>query len=326
MNPEEEGGAVVEAEVADTAPEELDEEAFLEAARAEEPGEAEAAVTEEETTAEADAAPAADPESDTGEDAEVDAAAVLRGKLEAILFSSEFPLAAKRLGQITRTDKRKVLEAIDQLNVFYGETERAFRIVDVAGGFQLVTTPDHADLLVKLHKERVPTRLSRAALETLSIISFKQPVTRAEIDSIRGVSASDRVLRHLIERKLVKIAGRAEAPGRPLLYGTTREFLAYFGLASVRDLPRTDELASLLAGETPNPASLDEEIQVALVEELGPEPPAEPGEDGIEGEQASPERPGEGMMEADGSASPPAELQSHSGEESDEGGGDPATQ
>jgi segregation and condensation protein B len=326
--PEDEGGAVVGAEVAGPAPVETDEEAFLDAARDDEDPEA---AGEEPAVPEGDAASdleeggeESSAEAMTSADTAADEqdAVVLAGKVEAILFSTEFPLSAKRLAQITRSDKRSILEAIDGLNVFYGETGRAFRIVDLAGGFQLVTTADHADLLVKLHKEKVPTRLSRAALETLSIIAFKQPATRAEIDTIRGVSASDRVLRHLIERKLVKIAGRAEAPGRPLLYGTTREFLAYFGLSSVRDLPRTDELASLLAGETPSPASLDEEIQEALVEELGPEALEELPADG----EASRDRPGEGMMEDDGSAPPPAELQSHSGEESDEDEGDPASQ
>ncbi|MBZ0270167.1 SMC-Scp complex subunit ScpB [bacterium] len=189
-----------------------------------------------------------------GESAEEEAAPDYGAPLEAILFSSELPLSAKRLAAWLKIAPREVLATIDQLNMFYGETGRAFRISPLAGGFQLVTTPEHSALLGKLNKERVPTRLSRAALETLSIIAFKQPVTRGEVDAIRGVSASDRVLRHLIERKLVRISGRAEAPGRPLLYGTTREFLGYFGLSAVSDLPRTDELEALLAGDLPQDA------------------------------------------------------------------------
>jgi segregation and condensation protein B len=203
-------------------------------------------------------------------------------KVEALLFSCEVPLTTRRLLALTGSGKAEILAAIDRLNVFYGETGRAFRISPLGGGFQVVTLPEHACLLTKLHKERIPTRLSRAALETLSIIAFKQPVTRAEIDAIRGVSASDGVLRHLIERKLARIAGRAEAPGRPLLYGTTREFLAYFGLSNVTDLPRTDELDALLAGEVPASPEPDE---------VGP------GEDGE-------------LF--------PAEHRSHSGEESDD--------
>ncbi len=185
----------------------------------------------------------------------------LDAAIEALLFASEGPLNVARLAELTGGAKASALAAIDRLNVHYGETGRAFRIVPLAGGFQLVTTPEHATLVAALHKERAATRLSRAALETLAIIAFKQPVTRAEIDVIRGVSASDGVLRHLIERSLVRIAGRAEAPGRPLLYGTTREFLAHFGLHAIADLPRTEELAALLAGDRGAVPETEEEPQ-----------------------------------------------------------------
>jgi segregation and condensation protein B len=203
-------------------------------------------------------------------------------KVEALLFSSEVPLPARRLADLTGEAKGQVLEAVDRLNVLYGETRRSFRIVEIAGGYQMVTMPEFADVLSELHRESIPTRLSQAALETLAIVAFRQPVTRAEIDRIRGVSASDGVLRHLLERKVVRIAGRAEAPGRPLLYGTTREFLGYFGLPSLSDLPRREELEAMLASEPAN------------VTEDAPE-----------------EAPG-------------AELESHSGEESDDREGIPA--
>ena len=168
--------------------------------------------------------------------------------VEALLFSSEIPLTAERLAVLTEGGKRDVLAAVDRLNVFYAESQRAFRIASLAGGFQLVTLPEHAELLARLRKDGVPTRLSRAALETLAIVAFKQPVTRGEIDQLRGVSGSDGVLRHLLERKLVRISGRAPVPGRPLLYVTTKEFLSYFGLAALDDLPRTAEIEALLAG------------------------------------------------------------------------------
>ncbi|GJM45168.1 MAG: hypothetical protein DHS20C21_20100 [Gemmatimonadota bacterium] len=263
------------------------------------------------------------------EQAEVDR--LIDGRTEAILFSSEVPLTVKRLGQILRLGKREMLESIDRLNVFYGETGRAFRISPLAGGFQIVTVPEHAELLGKLHKERVPTRLSRAALETLSIIAFKQPVTRGEVDAIRGVSASDRVLRHLIERKLVRISGRAEAPGRPLLYGTTREFLAYFGLSAVADLPRTEELDALLAGDVPRSAMDDEETQDSLLpledfpsqgEESGEEPAIkgmmEDAELAMDSEDNPSEAP-ESLPAEDGDMS-------HSGEESDDHAGNATPQ
>jgi segregation and condensation protein B len=206
----------------------------------------------------------------------------LDGRIEALLFSSEIPLPARRLADLAGAARGEILAAIDRLNVFYGESGRAFRIAEIAGGHQMVTVPAHAELLAGLHKERIPTRLSRAALETLAIIAFKQPVTRAEIDRIRGVSASDGVLRHLLERKVVRIAGRAEAPGRPLLYGTTSEFLGYFGLPSLGDLPRREELEAMLADESAG----------------GPPNPSEDPS--------------------------PSELESHSGEESDDREGIPA--
>ncbi|HMB68318.1 MAG TPA: SMC-Scp complex subunit ScpB [bacterium] len=210
----------------------------------------------------------------------------LDGRIEALLFSSEIPLPARRLADLAAAAKGEILSAIDRLNVFYGESGRAFRIAEIAGGYQMVTVPAFAEVLAQLHKEKIPTRLSRAALETLAIIAFKQPVTRAEIDRIRGVSASDGVLRHLIERKTVRIAGRADAPGRPLLYGTTSEFLAYFGLANVADLPRTEELEAMLAGETPapeDPGDLFESLGEEMPEGFAAEVPAEPEpEDGPE--------------------------------------------
>ncbi len=257
-----------------------------------------------------------------------DDSTVLDGQIEAVLFSMEVPLTTQKLSLLLGVRKPALLEAIDRLNVFYAETSRAFRITPLAGGYQLVTTAEHVDLLGKLHKERLPTRLSRAALETLSIIAFKQPVMRVEIDGIRGVSASDRMLRHLIERRLVRIAGRAEAPGRPLLYGTTREFLEYFGLSAVADLPRTDELEALLAGDPPGSATESEEStnvgevgggEIAPVVQESDDSGADSGI--IEDAEA------DGDAEADAPAGPIYEdSESHSGEESDDHEGIPSPQ
>ncbi|MEZ5065127.1 MAG: SMC-Scp complex subunit ScpB [bacterium] len=335
--------------------EEVDEEEFLEAAR-DEDAEAVAEVSE----AELEVAPIEEDSEESAPHSQRTPEELLESAVEAVLFSSEVPLPAQRLAELVSAEKRDVLAAIDRLNVFYGDTHRSFRVAPLAGGFQLVTTPENAPVLTKLHKEKVPTRLSRAALETLAIIAFKQPVTRAEVDSIRGVSASDRVLRHLMDRKLVRLAGRAEAPGRPLLYATTREFLGYFGLSSVKDLPRTDELAALLAGESPNEA-IDDEIQDALtaqgMEPIETEPAAEetvaesvaaeadvdeevespgdldPAEDATDQEVEADEDLDpdtddefEGMMEDGEEPFAGERFESHSGEESDEGEGDPAPQ
>jgi len=239
----------------------------------------------------------------------------LDAAVEALLFSSEIPLPARRLAGLAACSKGDLLESVDRLNVFYAETRRAFRIVPIAGGLQLVTMPEHGALLAKLHKEHVPTRLSRAALETLSIIAFKQPVTRAEIDAIRGVSASDGVLRHLLERKLTRIAGRAEAPGRPLLYATTREFLGYFGLSDISDLPRTDELNALLAGDVPVTADDDDEER----EDLFDSSPTFGGEEGMmEGAERREQDDAPAAEPPGREATSPA--MSHSGEESDDDG------
>lgn len=226
----------------------------------------EATLVDEEVVASSDGESA--PESAlTDEGAPVEARAEIPAEIpvdirvEAILFSTEEPAAVPRIAELARCKKGEVLEAIDRLNLFYAESSRAFRIAAIAGGFQLVTTPELARYLTRMHDEKTPAKLSRAALETLAIIAFKQPVTRAEVDAIRGVSASDRVLRHLLERKAIRIAGRAEAPGRPLLYGTTKEFLEYFGLSSLGDLPRTDELVALLAGDRPTTPSAFEELE-----------------------------------------------------------------
>src|SRR4030095_7520971 len=135
--------------------------------------------------------------------------------VEAVLFTSETPIAVARLAEIAGVSRGDALEAIDRLNLFYADHSRSFRIVSLAGGFQLITNREFAPYLSRMHAERVAPKLSRAALETLAIIAFQQPVWRAEIDAIRGVTASDRVLRHLLERKAVRIAGRADAPGRP---------------------------------------------------------------------------------------------------------------
>lgn len=264
----------------------------------------------EDAAADAGTADGAAPDTDGTADAEAAPAAegpTLDASLEALLFSCEEPLTPMRLAQLLGVRKGEVLEVIDRLNVFYGEHRRSFRIVPIAGGFQLVTTPEHAEMLGRLHKDKTASKLSRAALETLAIVAFKQPVTRAEVDAIRGVSASDGVIRHLMERSLVRIAGRAEAPGRPLLYGTTREFLGHFGLHALTDLPRTDELAALLAGDTRQHPADEEEVEAQT-----PRP-----------ELTAAQVVASRWQEEDAFAD---EDESHSGEESDEDGGAAAPQ
>jgi segregation and condensation protein B len=134
-----------------------------------------------------------------------------------------------------------IAAAIAELNEQYAASGRVFRIESVAGGYRVMTLPEMAPVLAAFHTARASNRLSRAAIETLAIIAYKQPLTRAHLEAIRGVSCGE-VLRSLLERRLVAIKGRAEELGRPILYGTTKEFLDAFGLASLKDLPSATEL------------------------------------------------------------------------------------
>jgi segregation and condensation protein B len=171
--------------------------------------------------------------------------------VEALLFASDAPLEPERIREVL--DLEGVAQAralVDELRARYDDGSRALSIAEVAGGYRMVTRPELAPWLVRLARARTRVRLSRASLEALAIIAYKQPVSRPEVDAIRGVN-SDGVLDSLLERRLVRIAGRKEAPGRPFLYETTREFLVAFGLRDLHDLPKVegDLLIPALAGE-----------------------------------------------------------------------------
>ncbi len=160
--------------------------------------------------------------------------------LEALLLSTQHPLTAGRLAELMDLPATKpVRGAVKQLNVFYQESNRSFRIEQVAGGYQMLTLPEFAESLKKLHQKEIDAKLTKAALETLAIIAYKQPILRADIEAIRGVACGE-TIRSLMEKHLVKIAGRAEEPGRPILYGTTKRFLELFGLNSLSDLPQSE--------------------------------------------------------------------------------------
>jgi segregation and condensation protein B len=162
--------------------------------------------------------------------------------LEAILFSTELPMSPGKLAEIVGVDSTKpVKQAVEQLNKVYQERQAAYRIEERAGGYQLLTLPQYAQYIERLARKKDEGRLTPAGLETLAIVAYKQPITRASIEAIRGVACGE-VLRSLMEHNLVKIVGRAEEIGRPMLYGTTRYFLEVFGLANLRDLPKSDAL------------------------------------------------------------------------------------
>ncbi len=170
----------------------------------------------------------------------------LQGSIEALLFASGQPLPAAKIAQMLDIDIDHVYALIVEMTDAMKTEERGLTIVEVAGGYQLCTKPALIDIVSKL-AEVQDSKLSAAALETLAIIAFKQPVTKQEIENIRGVK-TDRVVTTLLDRTLIKEIGRKEAIGRPILYGTTNEFLQCFGLKNLDDLPA---IASLIPSTSP---------------------------------------------------------------------------
>lgn len=181
-----------------------------------------------------------------GEGVDVDLVA-LAPSVEAVLFSLDKPTSLAKIAEAVArrapgVQPRHVREAIDVLNEAYEQSGRAFRVEQVAGGFRVMTMPEHAEVVGAFHASRASGKLSRAAVETLAVIAYRQPVTRVQIEGIRGVACGE-VLRTLLDKRLIAIVGRAEELGRPMLYGTTRHFLELFGLASVKDLPAVGDIA-----------------------------------------------------------------------------------
>jgi segregation and condensation protein B len=202
----------------------------------------------------------------TPEDESAEDSRFLLSATEALIFSSTEPLTAtQHVAALGQAVKGKLEEFVQELNREYERDGRAFEIIAVAGGFQFFTRRDYSGVLRKLFVERARTKLSRAALETLAVVAFRGPVTRAEIDEIRGVDSGG-VLRTLLDRRLVAVRGRANILGRPLLYVTTPEFLKHFGLADLSDLPRDSELLR----EWGQARSIDESVsdQTAIDETL----------------------------------------------------------
>jgi segregation and condensation protein B len=173
--------------------------------------------------------------------------------VEAVILASPEPISAARIAEVLpRCNPSQVRAIVRDLNEEYTERHAAFEIWEVAGGFQMRSLPEFAPYLRQIQNTR-PLRLSQAALETLAIIAYRQPVTRAELEQVRGVDAGA-VLRSLLERDLIRVAGHREVPGRPIVYATARRFLEVFGLTKLGDLPALREVTDLGAGE-------DEEAQ-----------------------------------------------------------------
>jgi segregation and condensation protein B len=174
--------------------------------------------------------------------------------LEALLFASDTPLELERIREVLDLPSvGAAREFVEELRGRYAD--RGLQIVDVGGGYRMVTRPELQPWLVRLTRARTKQRLSRPALETLAIVAYKQPVSRPEVDAIRGVN-SEAVLESLLERRLIRIPGRKDAPGRPYLFETTREFLVAFGLRDLDDLPKVE--GELLVPELAAVAEHDE--------------------------------------------------------------------
>ena len=199
--------------------------------------------------------------------------ATLSHIIEALLFSAQKPLTTRELVSAIKSaedegiDFKRVTEAdvaagLEQLKIDYIQQERAFQLVEKAEGWQLASDPAYAPWVRQLFPVAKPSRLTPPALETLAIIAYRQPITRADVEAVRGV-AVDGVLQSLMERGLVKIGGRAEVPGRPLLYETTQFFLEHFGLRNLDELPNSEELRRryLPTAAPPAPTPVQAELE-----------------------------------------------------------------
>ena len=165
-----------------------------------------------------------------------------RQRLEAVLFLARQPLTTRRISQLAiLEDGTEARVMIKSLNEHYDQTGRSFHIKRVAGGFQLLTRPQFFDWINRIKKAPPMIRLSKSAQETLTVIAYRQPIIKADIETVRGISCGE-MLRQLLEKGLVKIAGRSEDLGRPFLYATTRQFLTEFGFGSIEQLPQYDDL------------------------------------------------------------------------------------
>jgi len=213
-----------------------------------------------------------------------------RSILEAVLFIAGEPISPDSLSSILELDRAEVERLVKELINDYTINNTGLLVAEVAGGVQMVTNPACAPWVRKLLATSVPTKLSQPSLETLAIIAYKQPIIKAEIEAIRGVN-SDGVVKTLLDRKLIKILGRKEVPGRPLMYGTTKEFLQHFGLKDLSELPTLKEFQEFETPEAPE----QEMPEYAATEQQTTEESVEPvqGEDHAEdeGEAAITENP-----------------------------------
>jgi len=189
----------------------------------------------------------------------------MKRTIEALLIATDAPLTLQKIIEITNIQKHDIVSCVKELNQEYHESQRAFEIKEIAGGYQIYTLPEFALWVGALHDRK--SRLSKAGLETLAIIAYHQPITRPEIEKVRGVD-STWILDVLLQKNLVKTCGRLPVPGRPIRYGTTKEFLRYFGIKELGDLPREEDFGEAIA-------SMEDTGTKPSGNEQGPEPSTE---------------------------------------------------
>lgn len=196
----------------------------------------------------------------------------LKAVIEALVYASPDPLTPKTLFKVLESEPREDVQvSLDSLRRDYAEGRGGLQLVEVAGGYQIVTRPELSEWVRRLFHERKTQKLSVAALETLAVIAYKQPITAPEITDIRGVNTAG-VVGTLLERRLIKIAGRKAVVGRPFLYATTREFLIRFGLKDLNDLPKMEDMADVLGFEPPSGLAEAGPSETRLPLDSGPDP------------------------------------------------------
>ncbi len=196
----------------------------------------------------------------------------LKGAVEALLFVSEKPVMIEQIKDaIAGSGAVEIKAVLQQLKVDYDHSPRGMSVVEIAGGWQMLSSPGFAEYIREFYKTRHKEKLSRAGLEVLAIIAYKQPVSRTDVEVIRGVN-SDGTVMHLLNKGLIKIAGRKEVPGRPYVYATTALFLEYFGLRSLEDLPKLEDFPALMArtNEVGTPAPESSQPMLAPEAEVTP--------------------------------------------------------
>ncbi len=232
----------------------------------------------------------------------------VRAVLEALIFASPQPITPKEIGRVLQGVATEDWQReLDGLCADYARDDRGLQVIEVANGYQITTRPEYNDWVRELLDPRTPTRLSIQALETLAVIAYKQPVTLPEIIELRGVKSGG-VVKTLLEKRLIRITGRKEVVGRPMLYGTTKQFLLHFGLKDLNELPKIEEFAEVL-GEEVDVAGLRRAIESPLPVQVGlsdPDgrqiplfeesaaPPGQPADAGSDAEDDEPTSPNHG--------------------------------